>query len=90
MSAYTANWEDEENNRIVELLVDYSVNDEKVAIDNVTPKTVTFVEAESKEIVRQIGVWTDKGRSHLLSKFEEIVGLDSLHTEISNSLFATA
>lgn len=67
MMMFTTNWEDEESNRILELAVECHVRGESVEVQKVTPKSVTFVDAESRESVRTIGVHTDGGRE-LLTK----------------------
>ncbi|HIF34516.1 MAG TPA: hypothetical protein EYQ75_23240 [Planctomycetaceae bacterium] len=70
MNTFTANWEDEENNRIVQLAVDYQIDDGQIAIDTVTPTSIIFFDSASRTPVRRIGVWTEKGRAVLRRQFQ--------------------
>ena len=83
-------WEDEENNRLVEFQVAYEVLEGQVKIESVTPNTVTFVEPATGEVVRKIGVHTEKGRALLTRQYDYHVGIDRLHAQISNGLLQTA
>ncbi len=88
MQIYTTQWEDDENNRIVELSVRYRVDGDSVSIESVTPASVTFVEAESGKPVRKIRIHTQTGQRMLLRQFESKVGMEELHTEVSSNLSA--
>ena len=90
MSTMVTSWEDEENNRSVELSVAYRLEDDRLEILEITPTAVTFVDPVTNEQVRSIGVWTEKGRQHLIAKYEAEVGLDKLRNEIEEGLLATA
>lgn len=71
MQKVETKWEDEENNRHIEFLVEYTKKDDEVEIAKVTPKQVTFLCPESKSPVRSIGVWTEKGRELLADQLHE-------------------
>ena len=81
MGTYTANWEDDENNRIVELAVDYRVDGSEVEIQRITPKTVRFVEG-NPSAGRKIGVHTEAGRTLLERRYREHFGLERLEQEV--------
>ena len=72
MPTCQANWEDEENNRRVSMRFAYQLADGQIAIDGVTPTRVSFLD-EARAIVREISVWTEKGR-HLLAREAEAHG----------------
>ena len=88
MGQYNANWEDEEHNRIVELTVDYQLDNDRLELTSVTPRTVTFVDPASKTPQRRIGVHTDTGRRMLLLAFIDKVGMPSLREEVNDALLA--
>lgn len=90
MGTYTTQWEDDDNNRILELSVQYTLNGSDLAITHVTPASVSFVDPGSREVVRKIGVHTAKGRHFLLRLFDAKVGHGRLHQELSDTLLATA
>ena len=90
MANHTANWEDEENNRIVQLSVDYQVTDSQVQIEEITPTSVLFFDAANGQPQRRIGVWTERGRQMLRRQYRERVGLDSLREQLESSLLATS
>ena len=62
MNSCQATWEDEENNRRVELVVNYRLDATRVEINDVTPTRVTFLCPTSGKPTRSIGVWTNGGR----------------------------
>ena len=62
MTSYQSVWEDDETNRKVELLVNYTLEETGVTINDITPIKVTFQD-------RSIRVWTDKGRALLVRQF---------------------
>ena len=72
MPTCQANWEDEETNRHVMMRVAYQLHDGHVAVENVTPTRVAFLD-EARAIVRQVGVWTKSGRK-LLAREAEAAG----------------
>jgi len=62
MKSCQTTWEDAENNRHVELVVNYQLEATRVAISDVTPTRVTFLCPTSGDALRSIGVWTNGGR----------------------------
>jgi len=90
MTSYQSVWEDDESNRKVELLVDYSKNDSGVSITEITPIKVTFVDPATKADVRSIGVWTKTGRAMLANQFRAAGQVASLEQEIANGGLARA
>lgn len=90
MGTYAANWEDEENNRLVKLAVEYCTSDDQIELSNVTPVSVTFFCAETNAPLRTIGVHTDNGRRVLMRQYGEKVGLENLQREVAEALLASA
>lgn len=90
MPTHTAKWEDEENNRLIELSVEYQLDDDRIEIENVTPTSILFIDAATLTPQRRIGVWTDKGRALLRRRHAERVGHDALREQIETSLVAAA
>ena len=88
MQCHTASWEDEENNRIVWLSVQYTIDGQEVAIESVTPRSVTFIDPATKKPTRSIKVWTDAGRKLLLKQYSQHVGLDRLQLAVEQHLAA--
>jgi hypothetical protein len=86
MHTYTANWEDEENNRIVQLAVRYQLDNGQIAIDAVTPTSIIFFDSSSKTPVRRIGVWTDKGRAVLRKQYQAETPAGHLQSLIEQEL----
>ena len=86
MGVYNASWEDEENNRIVEMSVGYKVESDAVVIEHVTPKSVAFHCPASGTLLRKIGVHTEKGRRLLARQYSHHVGLDRLTEEVNRTL----
>ncbi len=79
-----ATWEDEENSRHVELVVNYRLDDTRVQINHVTPTRVNFLCPTSGQTTRSIGVWTNGGR-RLLSRAIKASGrLTTLPQEIAD------
>ena len=64
-TSYQANWEDEENNRQVELVVNYRLDQTRVDISDVTPTRVTFLCPQTNKQLRSVGVHTAAGRQLL-------------------------
>jgi hypothetical protein len=75
-------WEDEENNRRVDLAVDFAFDAGQVDITRVTPKRVSFVDRKTKETERSIGVWTDAGRKMLTRQAEKSGVLATIRLDI--------
>lgn len=78
-----ATWEDEENNRQVELVVNYRLDATRVEINDVTPTRVNFLCPTSGKTTRSIGVWTDGGRRVLSRALESSGRLTTLPQEIA-------
>jgi len=72
MPTCQTNWEDEDNNRRVAMQVDYDLDAGHVRLGSVTPTRVSFLD-EARQITREIGVWTNKGRT-LLAREAEACG----------------
>ena len=89
MNGYQSVWEDDETNRKVELLVDYSLQGEAITINQITPTRVTFIDPATKSDIRSIGIWTKTGRSMLVQKLRAAGRVDSLQQEIAQRHLAT-
>jgi hypothetical protein len=83
MKSFQATWEDEENNRRVELVVNHRLDAKRVDIGDVTPTRVTFLCPTTGNPVRSIGVWTDGGRRVLARQIEAAGRLATLPQEIA-------
>jgi hypothetical protein len=83
MKSFQATWEDEENNRLVELVVNHRLDAKRVDINDVTPTRVTFLCPQTKAPLRSIGVWTDGGRRVLARQIEAAGRLTTLPQEIA-------
>jgi hypothetical protein len=83
MNTCQANWEDAENNRRVELVVNYQLIASRVEIKDVTPTRVTFLCPTSGNPVRSIGVWTGGGRRALSQQVKAAGRLNTIKDEIS-------
>ena len=79
-----ATWEDAENNRQVELVVNYRQGATRVEINDVTPTRVNFLCPTSGGTVRSIGVWTDGGRRVLSRALQSSGRLNTLPQEIAD------
>ncbi|MEQ8787707.1 MAG: hypothetical protein RIC55_15495 [Pirellulaceae bacterium] len=90
MPTHTANWEDEENNRLIELSVEYRLADDRIEIENVTPTSILFIDAASLQPRRRLGVHTDKGREMLRRQHAQRIGHGLLREQIESSLLANA
>jgi hypothetical protein len=82
MKSFQATWEDEENNRRVELVVNHRLDAKRVESGDVTPTRVTFLCPETKAPLRSIGVWTEGGRRVLSRQIEAAGRLATLKQEI--------
>ncbi len=87
MNSCQANWEDEESNRRVELVVNYRLDATRVEINHVTPTRVTFLCPTSGNPMRSIGVWTNGGRRILAQQVKTSGRLRSLKQEIAAGNF---
>ena len=83
MNSCQSVWEDDETNRKVELLVDYSQDEAGVTISEITPIKVTFLDPVTKAADRSVGVWTKAGRAMLVTQFRAAGRIESLEQEIA-------
>ncbi len=83
MKSCQATWEDEENNRRVELVVNYRLDNTRVDVSDVTPTRVTFLCPTSGAPLKSIGVWTNGGRRVLSRQIAASGRLDTLPKEIA-------
>ena len=86
MKTVNANWEDDENNRQVAFSVAYTQRENAIEIQSITPHQVTFFCPETKNPVRTIGVWTDKGRELLKGQLHRSGHLSQIEEQIDASL----
>ena len=63
-------WEDDDNNRKVEMTIEYVISNQSIEIQDVAPTRVTFVEPTSKNEIRSVGVWTRSGAEMLVRQWE--------------------
>ncbi len=84
MKSCQATWEDAENNRQVELVVNYQLDATRVEISDVTPTRVTFLCPTSGKPTRSIGVWTNGGRRVLNRQLKASCRLGTLSQEIAS------
>jgi hypothetical protein len=82
-TSYQANWEDEENSRQVELVVNYRLDQTRVEISDVTPTRVNFLCSRSGQQLRSIGVHTAAGRRLLARQIDGSGRLAALPREIA-------
>ncbi len=81
MGMMTTNWEDEETNRTIELVIQYRLEDERRIVEHVTPKSVTFHDPVTKQPQRTIRVHTAGGRRCLTKVVRERGSLEQLVSE---------
>ena len=84
MKSCQTTWEDEENNRRVELVVNYRLDATRVEINDVTPTRVTFLCPTSGDPLKSIGVWTNGGRRVLNRQMKAAGRLNTLPHEIAS------
>jgi hypothetical protein len=87
MKSCQTTWEDEENNRRVELVVNYRLDATRVEINDVTPTRVTFLCPTSGDPLKSIGVWTNGGRRVLSRQIADSGRLKTLPQEIAAGQF---
>jgi hypothetical protein len=85
MTTIQATWEDEENNRRIELVVDYQLDNRGVKINRVTPERIYFHEPGVREITGSVAVWTEKGRKLLVEQMHSAGWLEALRGQIAAS-----
>jgi hypothetical protein len=83
MKTFQATWEDEENNRRVELVVNHRLDAKRVDIGDVTPTRVTFFCPATGSTLRSIGIWTAAGRRVLARQIEKAGRLATIPQEIA-------
>lgn len=83
MGTFQAAWEDEENNRRVDLVVDYQVATGQVEIKTVTPSRVHFVDPATGETTRSVGVHTETGKQLLLDRAMAAGAIDRVRHHLS-------
>jgi hypothetical protein len=86
MATYNAKWEDEDHNRIVELIVDYQLDDDQVKVTGLTPTSVLFFDKTTQQPCRRIRVWTDGGRQVLSNAFYASGREQQLVAELTESM----
>lgn len=86
MKTIESHWEDAENHRRVAYSVAFKREAHGVAIQAVTPKEVTFLCPDSKQPLRTVGVWTDKGRELLAHQLRTSGHFTELERKIETSL----
>ena len=79
-----ATWEDAENNRQVELVVNYRQGATQVEINDVTPTRVNFLCPTSGNTTRSIGIWTNGARRVLSRAIKASGRLTTLPQEIAD------
>jgi hypothetical protein len=84
MKTFQANWEDDENSRQVELVVNYRLDQTRVEINDVTPTRVNFLCSKTGKLLRSIGVHTATGRKLLARQIEATGRLATLPREIAD------
>lgn len=85
MGTVHAAWEDEENNRRIDLVVGYQVSTGQVEIDNVTPHRVHFACPESGKTLRSVGVHTETGKQLLLERALAAGAIDRIRHHLSET-----
>ena len=86
MKTIESHWHDAENNRRVAYSVAYAHNGQAVEIKAVTPTQVTFICPDSKNELRSVGVWTQKGRELLAHQLRTSGHLTELERKIETGL----
>ena len=88
MNSLTTTWEDDDCNRLIEVLVEYQLDDSnEVVIENVTPISVTF-KNETGELGRQLKVYTETGQRFLVKVIAKSQGADWAKDQVAASLAA--
>ena len=85
MQTIQASWEDEENNRIVAMSVQYAIDSGEVKLQDVTPTSVTFNAQQ-----RTIRVHTAAGGRLLRKQWRATGGVEHLEHQLTQSLLAGA
>ena len=85
MANVQTNWEDDDNNRRVELDVHYQLENGKLDIKSVTPTAVQFLCPQSGDVQRSVGVWTEKGQAFLVRRAIEAGRLTEIRRDLHRS-----
>jgi hypothetical protein len=81
MQSTAVNWEDEENNRIVSLAVDFTA-DSEFELHRLTPTKVTFLCPDTRTQQRTVGVHSNTGRRILAQAFVNAGKLPQLKSRL--------
>jgi hypothetical protein len=85
MGTFQAAWEDEDNNRRVDLVITYQVAEGQVEIDRVTPHRVHFSCPETGSALRTIRVHTETGKQLLLERALAAGAVDRIRHHLSET-----
>lgn len=85
MGTFQAAWEDEENNRRVDLVIGYQVSKGQVEIEHVTPSRVHFTDQNAGGATRSVGVHTETGRQLLLERALAAGAVDRIRHHLSET-----
>ena len=83
MNSMIATWEDEDNNRHIQFLVAYTIENNEVEIKSITPNKISFVCPDTNTVTRAIGVHTKTGQEFLESKIKEAGRMENVTLEIA-------
>lgn len=87
MYHYRIVWEDEAKAREVEILVDYTILGGLAQVGAIRPTKVTMYNPATKQVARELRVWTATGRRLLRRSFlKNHMGYVSLQREIQTAL----
>jgi hypothetical protein len=81
MQSTAVNWEDEENNRVISLAVDFTAGDQ-VELHRLTPTKVTFLCPDTRTQLRSVGVHRNTGRRILAQAFVNAGKLPELKSRL--------
>ena len=81
MQSTAVNWEDEENNRIISLAVDFTADGE-FELHRLTPTKVTFLCPDKRTQLRSVGVHSNTGRRVLAHAFIDAGKLPELKSRL--------
>jgi hypothetical protein len=84
MGIANVTWEDEENNRHVELSIAYEIENQAITIREITPKSVSFLCEQRRRPVESIGVHTPAGRRLLSEQFQQSRGFQQWVQQIGD------
>ena len=83
VNQFAAQWEDADNNRIVEYTVTYQVENSTVEIKNLTPTKVSFLCPTESKLTRTIGVHTLKGQTMIASQIQSAGAIENVILQIA-------